>query len=96
VHVDRPLFLFASVGATVGAAPHVLAGFAYAAGGIVVPYPGEVERGELCGDGVFGGVWGDCGGELDGVGGGEGEVFVCDRLETGDTLSSSASHALLS
>jgi hypothetical protein len=42
-HVDKSFLLFTCIVAAVCAAPDVLAGFTYAAGGIGVPFPGEVE-----------------------------------------------------
>jgi hypothetical protein len=41
--------------------------------------------------GFFGGIGSDGGGELDGVGCGEGEEFVCDGFKAGNALALLAS-----
>jgi hypothetical protein len=43
LHVDKSFFLLSCIVTAVCAAPDVLAGFTYAAGGIGVPCPGEIE-----------------------------------------------------
>jgi hypothetical protein len=57
--LDHTIALLALVGSAVRPTPDVLARFADACGGFIVPGKLEVERRELCGNGVLGSFWVD-------------------------------------